>query len=68
MQHPNHTALLIGSGAGVLAATVVAAGILARHILIRRRKAADLEDGPLEIDPEHPSNMEYLVSHNAQGF
>jgi len=68
MQHSNHPALLIGSGVGVLAAAAITAGILTRNVLVRRRKAAALDDEPLEIDPEHPSNMEYLVSHNSQGF
>jgi hypothetical protein len=68
MQHPNHQMLLIGSAVGVLAATVTAGILTRRHILRQHRKAGQMNDEPLGIDPKHPSNMEYLVLHNAQGF
>ena len=67
MSHPNNQALfIIGSGVGVLALAVITAGILTRHSLIRRRRA--LDNAALALDAENPGNMEYLVSHNAQGF
>ena len=71
MQQPNHPILLIGSGLGVLAATAAAfaAGILThRHILTQHRKAGPMNDEASDYDPKHPSNMEYLVFHNTQGF
>jgi len=69
MHHPNRQTLLIGSSAGVLTAALVTAGIFTgRNVLNRRRKAKEMTDENLEINLKYPSNMEYLVSHNAQGF
>ena len=70
MQHPNHQALLIVSGAGVLAAAVTAAAgiLIRRHVLIHRSEAGEVNNDRFEFDPDNPSIMEYLVSHNTQGF
>ena len=66
MHHSNHPILLVGSGVAVLAAAVVTASIFTRRYFLKHRW--DVEKLDDEMDPKHPSNMEYLVSHNGQGF
>jgi len=69
MHLPINRTSLIYSAAGVLAATAITASFVARFYWMRRRNSrGDSFLGLVGGNPDEPSVMEELVSHNWKGF